>query len=284
MLDIDLHSGGEVIPSMQELDGIDSGLLDVASTCTMYWRDRFGPAANLFTYQIGGLTPTEQYMWMDLEGLDFLSRMLADYNVVVPAGHVTVPELFISTKEPLTSPADIDGLKFRTAGDDGTIFNQMGASVVTLNTNETYEAAMRGVIDGFQLSSPGYDYSVATYEVINYAYIGPARQPCEWQPQMYNKESWNALPDGMKVMLTEMGKAAGINYYLFMTQRDLVTIPLFREKGVTVTFIPDSINEDMVTRGAALYETYAAEDPFFAEVWLSIQTFRDAYRDGWSRM
>jgi TRAP-type mannitol/chloroaromatic compound transport system substrate-binding protein len=101
---------------------------------------------------------------------------------------------------------------------------------------------------------------------------------------MYNRESWNALPDGMKVMLTEMGKAAGINYYLFMTQRDLVTIPLFREKGVTVTFIPDSINEDMVTRGAALYETYAAEDPFFAEVWTSIQTFRDAYRDGWSRM
>ena len=283
-LDLDLHSGGEVVPIMQELDGIDSGLLDMSSTCTMYWRDRFGPAANLFTYQIAGLSPMEMYMWMDLEGLDFLNTMLADYNVIVPAGHLTVPEIFINTKTPLNSVADIDGLKLRTAGDDGTIFNQMGASVVTLGTTETYEAAQRGVIDGFQLSSPGFDYSIASYEVIDYVYLGSVRQPCEWQPQMYNTDSWNELPDDLKVMLTEMGKAAGLNYYEFMTQRDLITVPLFREKGVTVTFIPDDIADEMVTRGAALYDTYAAEDPFFAEVWTSIQNFRDQYRDAWQRM
>jgi TRAP-type mannitol/chloroaromatic compound transport system substrate-binding protein len=221
---------------------------------------------------------------MQLEGLDFLAEMTADYNVVFPGGFITVPEIFINTKNPLTGPEDISGLKLRTAGDDGTIFQQMGAAVTTLSTEETYEAAMRGVIDGFQLSSPGYDWSIASYEVIDYVYLGSVRQPCEWQPIMVNRDSWEALPDGLKVMITEMGKAAAMNYYRFMTQRDLETVPLFREKGVTVTFIPESIADEMVTRGAALYDTYAAEDPFFDKVWTSIQNFRDVYRDAWEGM
>ncbi len=283
-LDVPLHSGGEIVPSMVELDGISEGILDLASTCTMYWRDRFGPATNLFTYQIAGLSPTEQFFWMQLEGMDLLQQMCADYNVTFIGGFQTVPEIFINTKEPLTGPEDIDGLKLRTAGDDGTIFQQMGAAVTTLSTEETYEAAMRGVIDGFQLSSPGYDYSIASYEVINYVYLGSVRQPQEWQPIMVNTDSWNELPDSLKKLLIEMGKAAGMNYYAFMLQRDLEVIPLFREKGTTVTFIPDSIGDEMQTRGNALYAEYAAEDPFFDEVWTKIQAFRDAYRDGWQRM
>jgi len=284
-LDIDLHAGGEVVPIMQELDGIDSGLIDLASTCTMYWRDRFGPAANLFTYQIAGLSPTEQYMWTQLEGLDLLAEMCEDYNVVFNAGgHYTVPEIFINTKPELKSVADINGLKLRTAGDDGTIFNQMGASVVTLGTTETYEAAQRGVIDGFQLSSPGFDYSIASYEVIDYVYLGSVRQPCEWQPQMVNRDSWEALPDDLKVLLQEMGKAAGMNYYQFMCQRDLEVVPLFRDKGVTVTFIPQDIADEMVSRSVDLYAEYAADDPFFDKVYTSIEAFKSAYRDSWQRM
>jgi TRAP-type mannitol/chloroaromatic compound transport system substrate-binding protein len=278
------HSGGEIVPSMVELDGINEGVLDFATTCTMYWMDRFGPACNLFTYQIGGLSPTEQFFWMEVEGRDLLQEMLSDYNVIVPAGFQTVPEMFISTKDPLNGPADIKGLKLRTAGDDGKIFTDMGASVVTLSTEETYESLMRGVLDGYQLSSPGYDLSVAMYEVVDYFYLGSVRQPQEWQPQMWNVDTWNELPDDIKMMATEIGKAAGMNYYLYMTQRDLEAIPIFREKGATIEFIPDSIGDEMLRRGNELYAERAAADPFFNKVWESIKAFRAAYRDGWQRM
>jgi len=283
-LDVPLHSGGEIVPSMVELDGINEGVLDMASTCTMYWMDRFGPATNLFTYQIAGLSPTEQFFWMQLEGLDLLSEMAKDYNAVFTGGFITVPEIFINTKDPLNSPEDIKGLKLRTAGDDGKIFTDMGASVVTLSTEETYESMMRGVLDGFQLSSPGYDYSIASYEVIDYVYLGSVRQPQEWQPIMVNRDSWEELPDSLKKLIIEMGKAAGMNYYQFMTQRDLEVVPLFEEKGVTVTFIPDSIAEEMVSRAQDLYAERAAADPFFDKVYNSIQNFKKAYRDAWQRM
>jgi TRAP-type mannitol/chloroaromatic compound transport system substrate-binding protein len=278
------HAGGEIVPSMVELDGINEGVLDFATTCTMYWMDRFGPACNLFTYQISGLSPTEQFFWMQNEGIALLKEMTADYNVVWGPGFQTVPELFISSKKELKTPADIKGMKLRTAGDDGKIFTEMGASVVTLSTEETYESLMRGVLDGYQLSSPGYDYSVAMYEVVDYMYVGSVRQPQEWQPQMWNADTWNEFPDDIKKMITEMGAAAAMNYYRFMVNFDLEAIPLLRETGTNVEFIPKAIEEDFVARAEDLYAGYAAADPFFDKVYKSIWNFKDLVRTTWQRM
>jgi TRAP-type mannitol/chloroaromatic compound transport system substrate-binding protein len=283
-LDMPPHYGGEIVPSMVELDGIHEGVLDFATTCTMYWMDRFGPACNLFTYQIAGLSATEQFFWMQNEGIALLEEMCADYNVVFTGGFQTVPELFISSKTALKTPSDIKGLKLRTAGDDGKIFTEMGASVVTLSTEETYESLMRGVLDGYQLSSPGYDYSVAMYEVVDYMYVGSVRQPQEWQPQMWNADTWNELPDDMKVMIIEMGKAAAMNYYRFMVNFDLEAIPLLREKGVNVEFIAPSIADEFVERAGKLYEGYGAADPFFKKVYTSIENFKELVRVTWERM
>ena len=278
------HSGGEIVPSMVELDGIKDGVLDFATTCTMYWMDRFGPGCNLFTFQIAGLSPTEQYFWMQNEGLAFLSEMTKDYKVFQGPGFVTVPEMFISGNKELKTPADIKGLKLRTAGDDGKIFSDMGASVVTLSTEETYESLMRGVIDGYQLSSPGYDYSVKMYEVTDYMYLGPVRQPQEWQPQMWNIDTWNSFPDDIKKMIVEMGFAAGLEYYNFMVNKDLEAIPLLKAKGVKVDFIPQSIADEMVTRAEKLYAERSAADPTFKKIYDSIQNFKSLVRGTWQRM
>jgi TRAP-type mannitol/chloroaromatic compound transport system substrate-binding protein len=278
------HAGGEIVPSMVELDAIHDGVCDFATTCTMYWMDRFGPACNLFTYQIAGLSATEQFFWMQTYGLDLLSEMCADYNVVFTGGFQTVPELFISTKDPIATPADVKGLKLRTAGDDGVIFTEMGASVVTLSTEETYESLMRGVLDGYQLSSPGYDYSVAMYEVANHMYVGSVRQPQEWQPQMWNVDTWNEFPDDIKKMIIEMGKAAGMNYYRHMVNFDLEATPLLIEKGVNLEFIPKAIEDEFVERAMKLYGERAAKDPFFDKVYTSIMDYKEVVRTTWQRM
>jgi TRAP-type mannitol/chloroaromatic compound transport system substrate-binding protein len=160
----------------------------------------------------------------------------------------------------------------------------MGASVVTLSTEETYESLMRGVLDGYQLSSPGYDYSVAMYEVVDYMYVGSVRQPQEWQPQMWNTDTWNEFPDDIKKMIIEMGKAGGMNYYNHMVNFDLEAVPLLRDKGVNVEFIPKSIEDEFVERANTLYAERAAADPFFKKVFDSINNYKDLVRATWQRM
>jgi len=280
------HGAGEVVPGLKELDGIHEGVLDMASTCTMYWMDRFGPACNLFTYQIGGLSPTEQWMWSQLEGAALLTEMCADYNVkfIEESAYLCPPECFLGTKPQLKTPADLKGLKLRTAGDAGVVFTEMGASVCLLSPAEVYESIMRGVLDGYQLSSPGYDYSQAMYEVVDYLYLGPSRQPCEWFPIMVNPDSWAELPDDMKRILIAETHRWGYDHYGMRMQEDLVAVPAFREKGVSVEMIPKAIEDEVNDRAKVIYADRSAKDPFFKKVYESIEAFKIAYRDAWQRL
>jgi len=255
----------------------------MGSTCTMYWKDRFN-SANLFTYTVAGLSPAESKIWHMTEGCDYLNQMIQEggYDVYIPAGVITVPEMFLSTSDrELKSAADIKGLKIRTAGDDGVIFSRMGASVVFLPSGEIYESMQRGVINAFQLSSPAMDWSSATYEIAEYVYLGGTRQPCEWLPVMFNTDSWNALDDGLKVMLIELVHAESWNYYAMMTQADLVAVQAYIDYGTNIGPIPQDISDEVVRQALILYEELSADDPFFAEVFQSIETFKATYRTAW---
>jgi len=224
-------------------------------------------------------------MWMQIEGLKLLSEMTAKYNVEFIGGMQTVPEAFLSMKDPVKSVADLKGKKIRTAGDDGVIFSRfMGVSVVFLPATEIVESARRGVIDGFQVSSPGTDWTFGTYDAIKYLYLGPTRQPQEWLPIMINKKTWAGLPDSLKVLMTEMGKGSAFTYYTRMTQEDLAAIPKFQAKGVTVGMIPKDIEEAMVKGADTIYGEYSAKDPFFKKVFDSYSKFRDTYRATYPRM
>jgi len=285
-LDITVFPSGAVIPGTQEFDGVDKGLIDIGTTCTMYWVDKFGPVANLFTYQIGGLSSAESVMWHTVEGNQFLQDMIdkGGYNVQFIGGIITVPEMFLFMKTPLKSLADLRGKKIRTAGDDGVCLSKMGVSVVFMNSADVVDALLKGIIDGGQLSSPAMDYSLHTYEAIKYNYLGAVRQPCEWLPIMVNKKVWASLPDSLKVLLTEMGKGASWNYYTHMTQADLVAIKAFREKGVSMEMIPKDIEDELVKQATTLYADNCAKDPAYKKVYDSIKNFQTTYRANWQRM
>ncbi|MBL7126495.1 MAG: hypothetical protein ISS58_04700 [Dehalococcoidales bacterium] len=277
------HPAGAVVPGTQEFDGVSEGLLDMGSTCTMYWKDRFN-AANLFTYTVAGLSPAESKIWHMQEGVDYLNQMIQekDYDVYIPAGVITTPEMFLSTgAKELKSVADIKGLKIRTAGDDGVIFSRMGAAVVFLPSAEIYEAMQRGVINAFQLSSPAMDWSSATYEIAENIYLGGTRQPCEWMPMMFNTDSWNALDDDLKVLLVELIQGEAWNYYSMMTAADLVAVQSYIDYGTNIVSIPKDIEEEVVKEALILYEELSADDPFFAEVFQSIERFKATYRAAW---
>lgn len=265
---------------------MDKGLIDIGTTCTMYWVDKFGTVANLFTYQIAGLSPAEMFIWHMVEGTKFLQEIIdkGNYNVQCIGGIITVPEMFLAMGKPLKSLADLKGRKIRTAGDDGVCFTRMGVSVVFLPSAEIIDNMLKGIIDGFQMSSPAMDYSYHTYEAVKYNYLSPVRQPCEWLPILINKKTWAGLPDSLKVLLTEMGKGAAWNYYARMSQKDLVAVKAFRDKGVSVEPIPKDIETELVRQAEILYAEYCAKDAAYKKVYDSIKNFQKTYRDTWPRM
>jgi TRAP-type mannitol/chloroaromatic compound transport system substrate-binding protein len=101
---------------------------------------------------------------------------------------------------------------------------------------------------------------------------------------MVNPDSWAELPDDIKQILIAETHRWGYDHYLMRMQEDLVAIPAFREKGVTVDFIPKAIEDEVVERAMVIYAKRSADDPFFNRVYTSIENFKKAFRDGWQRL
>ena len=222
----------------------------------------------------------ESFIWFsDRGGVDLMQEMVSDYNITIPpAVLIKTPEIFLWSNIPLESVDDLVGLRIRTAGDDGTVFTDLGAACTLLGGTETYEALARGVLDGCQLGSPAIDIGIGVHEVATHMYSGSARSPAEIEPILINTDSWDELDAGLQELITAEIMRTSLSFYAAQTRLDVTAVEDFIAYGTVVGPIPDDINQAMVDGGAALYAQRSALDPFYKRVIDSKQNFADLIR------
>src|SRR5947207_8701136 len=114
---------------------------------------------------------------------------------------------FWNNRKPITTPADLKGLKMRVQ--QGRVFadtvNGLGASAVPMPWGEVVPAAQQGVIDGADL--PIYNinalkvYEVSKYVSMTYHNYGPT-------VLVMNLEIWKTLTPEQQKLFTEVGREA----------------------------------------------------------------------------
>jgi len=279
-----VHPAGSIVEATKEFDGIDGGLIEVGLGAVAYWKDKW-PAAGLFTFTVGGLSPMESMLWWNVGGgSELCHEMIADYDVMAFCGEITPPEVFLQSSEPLDTLNDIKGLKIRTGGDDGEIFAAMGASVVFMPSGEIYEGIQRGVIDAAQCSTPAIDWSMSLQEVCDYMYLSGVRQPADWSVITVKKSAFEALPDDLKGIVESEMNAVTPRFYGGLTQGDLEALVLFKDYGTNIAPASQVILDEMVSQAKTYYQKKSAGDPFSAKVLESIWGFQAQYREAWERL
>jgi TRAP-type mannitol/chloroaromatic compound transport system substrate-binding protein len=277
-MELKLFPAGAVVPALKEFDGVHDGIVDFAEIYPPYWLDKL-PNAGIFAYTVGGLTGLEYFIWMTQSGGHaMLEKMIAAYNVVPIEGRFYPPETFLWSNKPLKTLADLKGMKIRTAGDDGEMFKQMGVAVVTMAGGEIYDAMKRGVIDGFQASSPGVDITLAVQEVSKYAYLSPVRQPTDYQMLGVNKKSWAALPDGLKKLVQEAYVASALTTYAKALAEDVKAVEFLKKYGTIIEPASKEIESELIKQAQIFYDGKAAKDTSYAEIIKSQRDFQKAYQ------
>ena len=282
-MELKLFPAGAVVPALKEFDGVHDGIVDFAEIYSPYWLDKL-PNAGLFAYTVGGLTGLETYMWMTRGGgHEYLQKMIAAYNIVTIDGTYYPPETFLWSNKPLKTMADLKGMKIRTAGDDLEMFKQMGAAPVLLPGGEIYDAMKRGVIDGFQASTPSIDITLAIHEVSKYAYLSPVRQPTDYTMLGVNKKAWEALTPGLKKLVQEMYVAAGINGYAKALSEDIKAVETLKKYGTIIEPASKEIETELIKAAGIFYDGKAAKDTTYAEILKSQRDFQKAYALAFAR-
>ncbi|WP_077213271.1 TRAP transporter substrate-binding protein DctP [Bacillus dakarensis] len=122
-------------------------------------------------------------------------------------------EIWTSSKE-IRVPEDVKGLKIRTPGGIANeVYQELGATPVSVAHPETYEALEKGVIEAASYSSVAVEAS-GTIELLDYAmfpHLGTAIHGI-----VINENVWQGLPEDIQKAMMEAGqemvKSSGEKY------------------------------------------------------------------------
>jgi TRAP-type transport system periplasmic protein len=198
---IDVFAGGTLTPAPEVYDGVISGISDIGMSCFAYTRGRF-PLMEALDLPMGypsgkaaTLVANEYYKAMKPQSLD---------EVKVLYLHAHGPGL-LHTKKPVTTMADLKGMKIRSTGFSAKVTEALGATPVAMPQGETYEALQKGVVDGtFTPIETLKGWKQA--EVVKYTTDCPDIGYTTAMFVVMNLKKWDKLPDDVKKIFEEVSE------------------------------------------------------------------------------
>lgn len=275
-LEVKVFTSGAITPSGKEFEGVIAGTVESAMIACG-WTTGYVPAGIFYSNWVGGLTGSQEMMWMEYEGKKLARELYNPFGVYfVDLLTVHPAEVWCHSKKQLRSVEDIKGLKIRMGTTAlNNIFKRMGASPVFLPGGEVYESAKRGVIDAFEYVTPSVNWSLGFQEVAKYLYLSPSRAPSDAFALFVNKDTWNALPPDLQKIVEMVTHEVTRNFYLESVLKDSIAIEKFKEYGTIIEKVPNDINELLYKKANEYYTEECAKDPNYKKVYESAVKFRE---------
>lgn len=274
-IDLQVAEPGAVVPALSIFENVSTGAIDAGYSWMGYEIGQV-PAAALFGATPFGLESGEFLAWMNFHGgRELLNETFAPYNVYpIPCGTIS-PEAAGWFKEPVNSPEDLQGLKFRAAGVGGEIMTEYGMSVTMLPGGELYQALETGVLDATEFSLPTVDEQLGFFQVAKNYYLPGWHQPSTNQFLYVNLDVWNGLEDQTKATI-EMACMAG-NAMAIAKAEALqgAVLKRFEEQGVSLQVYSDEMLKGFYDTTKEVMARRSAENEMFGKVYDSMMAFQE---------
>lgn len=268
-VEITYYPGGTLLNPVKMYDGIVTGIADFGVSHISYTRGRF-PVMEVFEQPQG--FPSG---WV-------ASHVTQDfYNKYTPKEWNEVQVLYINTSGPLilqtvSKPVktleELKGLKVRATGQMSEVIKLLGAIPVPLEMGDVYDSLRRNVIEGVTV-----DLSTLKYwkfaDVTKYV-------TADWQLGtgytfyfVMNKNKWNALPDDVKKVMTQIAAEALEKQAVLWNTMDIEGRDVFKTAGGQIIDLSD----------AEAAKWIKAVQPVFAAYKKTMVSkgFKEADVDGW---
>jgi len=267
-LNIKLHSVGELAPANQVLDLVSGGTVEMGADWPNYWSGK-NTAFELLGSQAMGLTNWDYFLWINQGGgLEAYNEIYGKFNTVYFPHTISGMESGIRSNKPIETLADLKGMKVRMAGlIQSELAKQLGATPVTLATQEIYEAAQRGVIDALEYSSPWSDEIFKMHEVTKFWLTPGWHQTSSAYGVMINKDAWDTLPEDLQKIIEKASKVTmTVNSAEYAYKDAQAAQKMVNEYGITTTRLSEADMQKLTDMTNAIVEKLASENPDFKKV------------------
>lgn len=281
-LSIKVFAAGELVPALQVWDAVSSGTAEIGHDAAYYHLGKT-VAAPFFCSVPFGMTSFEMNAWIHWGGGQQLwDEVYANYNLKPFAAGNTGTQMAGWFRKEINSLEDIKGMKFRTAGQGGQVWQKLGMTVVLLPGGEIFPALQSGAVDAAEWVGPYNDLALGFHQVAKNYYYPGVQEPGPMLQCTVNKGIYEKLPNDLKEIVKAACSAEN-DYILaeFNARSGPALQSLIRDHGVQLKQFPRDVLEAYGNKsGELMEEILASSDPVVkkvAEAFLAARKLAMAY-------
>ncbi|WP_265518603.1 TRAP transporter substrate-binding protein [Nitratireductor luteus] len=241
-LTIQVYAAGELVPPLQSLDAVIDGSAEMSHGAAYYWQNK-SIALSFFTGVPYGMTSREMAAWVRyMGGQELWDEIYDQFGVQGFLSGDTGTQAGGWFRKELTGLSDVQGLRFRTPGLGGRVWEKLGATVTNMAAGEIFQALQSGTLDAAEFVGPYNDLALGFYQVCKNYYFPSFIEPGLATELVVDKAKYQELPTDLQAIIRDCSQAeydqVASDFYA-NDPRALKT--LVDEHGVMVRTFPDDI-------------------------------------------
>jgi TRAP-type C4-dicarboxylate transport system substrate-binding protein len=250
----DTHFGGKLYSMMKMVEGTGSGGVQVGAPFTGYFPPLFPVEALLGTLNYPAFTapdPTRiaitRILFTEIPAFNDAYKK----NNIKKIFTISVPNVGIQSRVPISNIGDFKGLKIRTLGKymEKSI-RAVGAIPINMGYDGTIEAIAKKTLDAtiinFSKARDTSLHKVAPHLV----WLGDKNMPAHVIPYAYvmNLDAWNKLPQRIKRIMLEEGKKVEMAYAVQSMNEQMAATKQMEKEGGTIHRLSEQDMKEWETR------------------------------------
>lgn len=246
-MDFKYWEGGALLGATETLPGLENGLADVGSLAMTYFPAEFpyfmliSDLAMLTDNSPATAAAIAEFITLECEPC---RDEFFDKGLVYTSGFAITPYTLIS-KEPIESPADLKGKKFRSPG---TLWdrwvNYVGGTPINMPASEMFESLDRGGID-IVTFSPAALSAYSLWDVASYDTLLPVGIYAALSTFTMNQDFWQDLSDDQRRILLDASAVGAMGATFRYIEDDEKTKSEAADHGVEIAEPSDALIEQL---------------------------------------
>lgn len=243
-LTIQVYSAGELVPALQALDAVIDGNAEMSHSTPYYWQNK-SQGLNFITGVPFGMNSRELATWVRyLGGQEVWDKIYDQFGIRGFLSGDTGTQTGGWFRNELKGVADLQGLRFRTPGLGGQVWQKLGASVTNMAAGDTFQALQSGTLDAVEFVGPYNDLALGYYQITKNYYVSSFVEAGAATELVVRQDKYNELPADLQ----EIIKVVAQSEYDEMASDFYANDPralqtLVNDHGVKALQFPDEILE-----------------------------------------
>lgn len=188
---VDLFPNNTLGGALEQVDQLRTNQIQMAWGSIGFY-DKLVPELGAAILPFAATSPEQAICQMESGLGKYLEDKMAEKGVLVLGWAQVGARHITNNKRPITSVADMDGLKIRTLPGEAwqLTFRALGANPTPIDIKELYQAMQQGVVDGQE--NPYDNMVVRKFSEVQ-KYLSNSGHFYDWAAYMVNKDAFNKL-------------------------------------------------------------------------------------------